>query len=125
MANRFFTNQAFYLEKAPVFLWAKVSVGSTGAPTLSRGKGISSVSRTGVGAYTITLQDKYPVFLNCEQTQLLASGTPAADFFKIVSETVATDGKINIQYLNEAGAVEVGSGTVLHFTISLSNSSAV
>ena len=125
MANRFFTNQAFFLEKAPVFLFAKVAVGSTGAPTLSRGKGISSVTRTGVGAYTIQLQDKYPAFLQCDQTQLLASGTPAADFFKIVSESVATDGKIAIQYLNEAGAVEVGSGSVLYLTITLSNSSAV
>lgn len=131
MANRFFTNQAFFLEKAPVFLYAKVSIGATGAPTLSRGKGISSISRTSAGLYVITLQDAYVAMLKTSCTQLLASGVLAAPAFHVVSETVASTKQITVQFTGATSssvttltATDPASGTVAYFEIILSNSSA-
>lgn len=42
------------LELNPVKLWAVVAIGASGAPTLTRGKGISSVVRNSAGKYTVT-----------------------------------------------------------------------
>ena len=113
------------MEKAVVDLYAKVTVGATGAPTLSRGKGISSIARNSAGVYTITLQDTYPTLLNVTCTTLLASGVPASGLCNIVTDSVASAGTIKVQFSNNSAATEVDSGAVLHFTITLSNSSAV
>jgi hypothetical protein len=131
VANRSFTNQGFYLEKAPVFLFAKVSIGASGAPTLSRGKGISSISRTSAGLYVITLQDAYVALLGATCTRLLASGMPAAPAFSLVSETVSSTKAVTVQFSGATSssdttlvAADPSSGTVLYFQIVLSNSSA-
>lgn len=131
MANRFFTNQAFYLEKAPVFLLGKVTFGSSGAPTLARGKGIASITRTSAGLYVITLQDAYVALLKTSCTQLLASGMLAAPNFHIVSETVASTKTITVQFSGATSssvttlvATDPASGTAAFLEIILSNSSA-
>ena len=131
MANRMFTNQQFTLEKAPVKLWARVSIGSTGAPTLSRGKGIASISRTSAGLYVITLSDVYVALLNATCTQLKASGFLASPIFHVVAETVASTKTITVQFSGPTAsgdtalkAVEVDQSNVLFLEITLSNSSA-
>lgn len=133
MANRFF-NHAFYsLEKAPVVLFAKVAIGSTGAPTLnaSQSKGVSSISRTSAGLYVITLQDVYVRLLNCHAVRTLASGLPAAPAYNVVSNTVSTTKTITVQFAGATAtadtalvATDPSNGSTLDFVIWLSNSSA-
>lgn len=48
----------------PVRLDAKISIGSSGAATISNAIGISSVTRSGAGAYKIQLQDNYNSLLS-------------------------------------------------------------
>lgn len=124
-----FTEKAFTLSKNTVKLFAKVTIGATGAPTMSvvDSMGVASVSRTSAGVYKITLQDSYPKLLNIDATQILASGLPAAPSFAVKTETVATLATpvINVCFSAAGVATEVDSGAVLLLEITLKNSSAI
>lgn len=133
MANRFFNNMFYSLEKAPVVLFAKVAIGATGAPTLSaaNSKGVASISRTSAGLYVITLQDAYVRLLNCHAVRTLASGLPAAPAFNVVSNTVSSTKTITVQFGGATAsgdttlvATDPSNGSTLDFVIWLSNSSA-
>jgi len=129
MANRWFNQFSFSLVKAKVFLFGKVAIGASGAPTIStaNSKGITSITRNSAGKYTLVLQDQYAAFLNVHASVLLASGLPAVLGYAVVSEAVASTAKtIVIQFLDAAGAAaDPDSGAVLYFTIILNNSSAI
>jgi hypothetical protein len=121
-------NQFFYsLVKGKVALFGQVAIGATGAPTLSavNSKGIASISRTGTGAYTITLQDKYVGLFGFVPTIIQASGTQTVANVYVVSETVSSTKTINIACLDFAGsAVDPANGAVIKFEVTLSNSTA-
>lgn len=127
MANRFFNQFRFSMEKNVVDLYLKVNIGASGAPTIARGKGIASITRTSAGLYVITLQDKYHALLNVQSAVKLASGLPASALFAISAEAVATAKTITVQYADgdTPAATDPDSGAVLYFTITLSNSSAL
>ena len=59
MANRRLEQFHYSYEKAPVRVFAQVAIGAAGAPTLTRGLGVSSVSRTSEGLYRVVLTDKF------------------------------------------------------------------
>lgn len=59
MANRRLEQFHLAYEKAPVRVFAQVAIGATGAPTLIRGLGVSSVTRTSEGTYRFVLNDKF------------------------------------------------------------------
>lgn len=65
MASRTFNNQSLALEEEWVTLWAEVAIGGSGAPTITRAKGITSITRTGAGEYDVVTDDKYPGMLKC------------------------------------------------------------
>jgi hypothetical protein len=133
MANRFF-NSAFYsMVKNPVLLFARVTIGGTGACTLvaSGSKGVSSITRTSAGLYVLTLQDVYVGLISCHAVRTLASGIPAAPGYSVVSNTVTTTKTITVQFSGATAsgdttlvATDPSSGTTLDFQIWLSNSSA-
>jgi hypothetical protein len=125
MANRIFRQFANYLENGPAFLWFEVAVGAVGAPTLnsSKSKGITSVTRTGVGAYTVTLSDAYVDFLHLGATRTLAAGAPVAASLVARTVDVKSAKQITLAYVDGAGAaVELNSGTVLNFQLELKRS---
>lgn len=95
MADRSFQQFQGSLDKGLVKLFCTVSVAGGGAVTLKSwnpstraygnaptsgsgyakgAQGISSVARTGTGAWTITLQDKYQRLVGCSLMQVTSSG---------------------------------------------------
>ncbi len=116
MANRLFTQFRYALEKKIVDIYCKAAIGGTGAPTLDavKSKGIYSIARTGVGAYTITLQDPYVDLLLAQFHLEKASGSAGALAWKVVSYDTTVAKQVLIQFYDGAGAaVEIASGAVL------------
>ena len=157
MANRTFQQKQLTLIKRKVELWATVAVGAAGAVTLKKttytngavstanattsgvgydygnGEGIRSVSRTGTGAWTITLNDAYMLLkgVTLEETSN-TTGTPTAAQVGVVSGTtnVATNtslgngGVVAVQFVDFAGsAVDPASGDTITLKITLQDAS--
>lgn len=131
MSNRRMFRNTMTLEKAPVSLYGKFSVGATGAPTLTAADsyGIKSIARTGVGAYTISFGlvggavDKYDRLMFAEASSIAALSTFARMTVVADNSRTSTPG-ITVQFLDGSGAaVEVGNGEVVLLKIDLSNTS--
>lgn len=123
--NRRLNQFRYSFEQDVVEYFAKITIGGTGAPTLTIGKGIASVSRTSAGLYAITLQDKSAKLLDVSQSIISGSSAPAAPCFNIVSETVATTKIVTVQYraIDNSTATDPASGEVLLIKIAVRNSS--
>lgn len=127
MANRYMNQFAHSLEQSKVFLFGKVAIGASGAPTLdaTNSKGIASIARNSAGKYTITLSDVYNRFFNAHVSLVVGTGTPAAPLCFVISETVATTKTVVIQFLDATGvAADPASGESLRITLVLKNTSA-
>lgn len=138
MANRTFQERQFGLVKRKVSLYPVVSVGAAGAVTLQKrtftatgatlvassslgaapttgvgyakgdGAGTASVSRTGTGAWTVTLSDSYQYLLGVSIVQTSnATGAITAGMVGIVSGTT-----------NVTTNTSVGSGGVVAIVLS-------
>lgn len=59
MANRYFTQFFYSFFKKPVMIAGSIPLSSSAAVGSVAIKGISSVSKTGTGEYTVTLEDEY------------------------------------------------------------------
>lgn len=107
MANtrRQFYNSFFSLEADPIIVFAVVGIGATGAPTLDalKSKGVESIVRNSAGDYTITLGQNYRRLLQVHATVKHTSAPSSVGFF-LKADTVATDGKIGIVFVDAAGA---------------------
>lgn len=141
MANRYFSQYAYSLEKGKVMLFGRVTFGSSGAPTLdaANSKGIASVTRNSAGKYTIVLQDSYNRYLGMDARFLVSSGLPASPGVSVVSQAVGTSGggTIVIQCSQaqvpastvqgtaiQYAAADPASGEELDLVVYLKNSSA-
>lgn len=102
MADRnFYRKQSLQREVKQLF--AKISIGATGAPTLVSGEasqGVASVARNSAGNYTLTLQDKYAALLNAQVSLLGASHQGLVP--QIIAEDV--DGAKTLQFEFASGA---------------------
>lgn len=130
MANRFFQQFRYSLEKSVVDLYAVVSFGAAGAPTLdtdNNSKGIASITRTAAGTFDIVLQDSYWKFLCASAVFVTATGGPAAPTVYISAEAVDTQagGTLTLVTQNGGSDTDPADGEVLYLQISLSNSSAI
>jgi hypothetical protein len=127
MANHDFHTRSLGLEPAPVRLHALVTIGATGAPTLTRGKGIKSISRTSAGLYVLTLAQPYMTLLGFTVHQKVASGLPAAPVMAVSAEAVATASAPTITFQMSSGGVatDPDNGATLLVAITLSNSTAL
>jgi len=135
MANRTVHSEYGSLDRNVVVVYAHMNVGATGAITAQDCNGVT-LSRTGVGAYRLTLADVYPqsaanyVSAGTLTSPLLFvdfivldAGTRIAPTMTIISQTVHTDGIINIQFDSAANTpVELNSGCTVRFAIHLKNS---
>lgn len=131
MANRYFNQFRLSLEKSVVDLFANVTFGAVGAPTLvaANSKGIASISRSDTGKYVITLSDSYVTpLLMVNHVFIKNSATiPAAPQMFIVSQAVGTVATptVTVQFAASGGAAtdpDSGDEVILQFT--LRNSSA-
>lgn len=127
MAN-LYLNQ-FHYSPIPMLtsLFAKVSIGASGAPTLVTAGGLSkhiaSIVRNDVGDYTITLSDTFNYFVGLRSSFVAANG-PAAPDVNVAAEDVAS--AKTVQVLCQAGGVNTdpAQGEVMNLEFILKNSSA-
>lgn len=122
MANRNF-NRKQALEKEVKSLYLKVAIGATGAPTLSSGIGVASITRTSAGLYQITLQDKYASLKSFSVRHLASS---AQDLnFQLKAEDVASAKTIDFFCLTGASATDPANPSTLHIQIDLKNTTVI
>lgn len=128
MANRNFSQRQFTLERDVVKLFGFVTFGATGAVSAVGGLGLTSVTRTGTGAYTIKLSDAYVRLLAASFRFAGASASGVASVELVDSHAnVQVDIKaktIKIQCYDYAGsAVDPASGSDVLFEITTRNTS--
>lgn len=133
MANRSFHPSMGYLEIGVVSLWAKVTVGATGAPTLvtASSKGVASIVRDSAGKYTITLSDRYKALLGATVTLLDDTNSDPATVgvhSRLYSEAVdnATP-TVVVQWVagDDGAAADPADGATFYVRFDLRNSSVV
>lgn len=129
MANRNFQSVRHSLEKRVVDIFAHITIGGTGAPTLdtTASKGVASISRTSAGLYVLTLEDRYVRLLMFQSlVKLVSTSIPASPFLQLSAETVATNKTITFQYadVSTPSATDPASGEELYLQITLCDSTA-
>lgn len=128
MANRTFNQYALTMEKNVVSLFAKLTFTGASNPTVTRIKGIASITRTAVGTFVITLQDTYPTLLNFSVAFIKTGALAAAPTVILDSETVATTKLLTFKTSSigtTPALADPASGEVGLVEIQLSNSTAV
>jgi hypothetical protein len=135
MANRYFKNQYVYsMEKDVKQLFAHVTFGASGAPVLDtkNSKGFQSITRVSAGLYNIVFgtpassqaatTDKYFKLLMPDYAFANAT-SPAAPIMYVVSNTVSSNGTLQVQF-NVGGTSTdpaVGEQLYLQFIMGDSN----
>lgn len=138
MANRRFYQ--FRLARVPdvAEIFAKVTIGGTGAPTLvvAQSVGIKSVTRVSAGKYTFVFGDAntldtYVKLLNIKclnDTSGASDAIPAAPIMYMTDDSSAVVGtsSIELTFANAAGgaATDPASGEALYLQFVFKNSSA-
>lgn len=124
MANSRLFQFSYSYERDLVRMPIKVSIGSSGAPTLSQAKGISSIVRNSAGNYTITLKDNFNLLMALHARFISGSSAPAAPGVNIVSESVSSSKQVIIQCRDLAGAAaDPASGEVMLLELVMRNAS--
>jgi hypothetical protein len=118
LANRNF-NRKQALEKEVKDLFAKITFGASGAPTLTTGYGIASIVRDEAGTYTLTLADKYVSFKHASGTFLKSSAEDIR--LQLTDEDVSTDKTVEFKTLTGASATDPSSGAGLFLQIVVKN----
>lgn len=117
------TNQFSYSFAQPEHLYAKVSIGASGAPTLvaNTGMGITSITRSSAGKYVLTLSHAYAALLNIKQIINSGSSAPAAPGMYVVTDAVssATAPAVTVQFNAAGTATDPASGEILYIEIEL------
>lgn len=131
MAQRFWQQFSFGLEKMPVRLNAEiVMTNGAGTCTINRGKGFTSATVGATGLLTITLDDIYFRLLGLSVITKAVDGAtlPVTPFAWLKSETVATTKTVVIQLtggVNGTVATATTTNTAVFVELLLSNSTAV
>ena len=128
MADRSYPGHLQTLEQIPRKLYVEFSIGSSGAATLVRGKGVKSVAKTGTGIYLITLQDLYSRVLGMTWYVKNSSTVPNAPYvFESADSTLLTTGTFTVStaaFSGASGAVvvtEPASGNVYRLALDVKN----
>ena len=127
MANRLYSERWGTLEKSLVTIFADVTIGATGAPTIvtKNSKGLKSITRNSAGDYTMILQDQYYRLLNLSVLVIKATSAAASAItLKAVNTKAAGGASIEFVMFAAAVATDPASGEELLIEIELSNSDA-
>lgn len=137
MANRYLNQFQLAQEKRVTSIFAKVSFGVSGAPTLSasNSKGILSITRNSAGTFTfvfgsgsgVSLQkDSYVKVLGGSVLFNSGASAPAAPSMYIKADNSASASQASIQVvLNAAGtATDPASGEIGYFEFIFGDSTA-
>jgi hypothetical protein len=121
MASRNF-NRFQALEKEVKSLYAEVSIAGSGAPTIVKALGVTSVVRNSAGNYTVTLNDQYVRLMHVSVIQLGASQDLT---FQLASQAVNSSSKDFVVLCKAANvATDPTNGTSLYIKIDCKNSTA-
>jgi hypothetical protein len=120
MANRNFSRMQA-LEKEVKELSLDVAIGAAGAPTLTEGLGVTSISRVSAGLYRITLNDKWSRLMDVHVVHLAATAEDLTAQVKL--ETVTTTKLVEVFTKVAAVATDPANGDRLLITLKLKNSS--
>lgn len=131
MANRRSYQFTFSSEPLPMHIFAQVTFGSSGAPTLNYGSSyISSITRNSAGDYTIVLRDLWNRLLGVSAVFNSGSSLPAAPLVNIKANNVATSSGGSAKSLeivfsdgDTPAATDPASGEIVYLDIALKNSS--
>lgn len=125
MANRRFYQFRLSLEPQVVDLYAHITFGAAGAPTLdaAQSRGIASVTRNSAGNYTIALQDNYNRLLIVKHV-FVESTAPAAPGMFVSNDSVvsATAPALTVVFNAAGTATDPATGDQVRLQISLKNS---
>jgi hypothetical protein len=123
MANVSFPGQIRTIEQSPREVFAEINIGATGAPTLARGKGIASVSRTSAGLYVLTLKEVYNRLLFLAyQLKYTGGVSNIYQIYESAADTVLTTKTVTFTCINAAGtATDPTNGMVLRIKLTLKN----
>lgn len=134
MANRYFRQFTNTVEPAICVLFARVTFGSSGAPTLvaASSKGVKSISRVSAGKYTITLgnaaaADTYPQLMMIRHLfdEISNSGTaPASPGMYLTANAVSTAGTLQVVFNSAGTATDPASTEAVYLEITVKNSTA-
>ena len=102
-----------------VRLFGRGTGAATATLTSIKGKGIASIARTGVGAHTITLSDKWQGFLMFSSCILSSA---AADDYEVtvLEELVATSKTVKIAIFKGGTAADLATTDKILFELVLS-----
>ena len=123
MANRNF-NRKQSLDKEIKEIYAKVTIGASGAPTLvaADSTGVASISRSSAGLYVLTLQDKY---MKLRHADIMVVTPDAEDIVaNVSSESVASAKTVTFRCTAAGVAADPASGDSFLISLQLKNSSA-
>lgn len=125
-----FWEPSFHNEPGRVTLDAKITFGASGAPTLTRGQFITSITRTSTGLYVLTTSGPFSRFLGLTGV-FLVSTVPAANMGLSVVSAVTTTGAITFKTLaadNSATpapvVIDPASGEILYLQVYVGNAGA-
>lgn len=122
MANRNY-NRVQALAKETKLIYAQVTIGASGAPTLVQPLGVASIVRNSAGLYTITLQDAY-MALQYAHVEVV---TPTAEDIQanVVAEDVSGAKTVQFRTTAVGVATDPADGDSLLIKLELRNSSVV
>ena len=107
------------IEQGVTALYIKLTVGSTGAVSSTSGYGLTSITRTGAGNYTILLDRKYKKLLACSATFI--QSTPQGLGLAVKTDSIASAGSVAIATNVTATATDPTSGTIILFKITVAD----
>ena len=112
-------DQVQTIEQGVTSLYIKLTVGSTGAVSATSGFGLTSITRSGTGNYTILLDRKYKKLLACSATFI--QGTPQGLGLAVKTDSIASAGSVAIATNVTATATDPSSGTIILFKITVAD----
>lgn len=125
MANRRMSQFRYSMENTVVDLYMVVTIGATGAPTLTRAQGVTSITRDSAGQYSIILNDIYNQLLGLDCMFYASTSAAAAPMVVLESNTIATAKTLVIQCraIDNSTATDPGNGEIMYLHLALRNSS--
>lgn len=115
----------YSFEREVVEYFAVVTVGATGAPTLTIGKGITSIVRDSAGQYTLTMKDTSAKLLGCEVMFNSGTSAAAAPMVVVESDLLSSTKKLILQCraIDNTTATDPADGELMYIKISVRNAS--
>lgn len=105
-------------------IFARVSFGASGAPTLQAGKGVVSIARVSAGRYHIVLKDTFRTLNMVKHVFINASAPASPSMFVIVNNTQAASApSIDIVFNSAGTATDPASGELVMLQLVLCSAS--